>query len=111
MRRGDGRTRVKRMRGVGGRVEEIVEGVRHCFRAMIDRGEQAGAVDANAKWLTRRRAMAYRAIHLFTAQHEFDRSADQSGRHDAEDLRPGHQALGAKAASQKGAANVDLLRG
>ncbi len=81
------------------------------FRAMIDRGQQAVAVDANAKCLAGRRTMAYRAVHLFTAQHEFDRSADQSGRHDAEDLRPGHQALGAEAASQKGAANVDLLRG
>jgi hypothetical protein len=54
VRRGDGRTRVKRMRGVGGRLEEVVEGARHRLRVMIDRGQQAVAVSANAKPLAGR---------------------------------------------------------
>ena len=111
MRGGDGRAGVKRMRGVGGRLEEIVEGARCGLGVMIDRGQQAVAVGADAKPLAGGRAMADRAVHLFAAQHELDRPADQSSRHDAEDLRPGDQALGAEAAAEEGAADMNLLRG
>ena len=49
--------------------------------------------------------MAHRAIHLFTAQHEFDGPADQPGRQDAEQLRTGNKALGAEATAEEGAAD------
>src|SRR5260221_11722473 len=78
---------------------------------MIDRGQHAVAVSADAQRLAGRRTMAHRPVHLFTAEHELDRPADQSGRQDAEDLRPGDEALGAEAAPQEGAANMDRLRG
>jgi hypothetical protein len=92
MRGGDG-ARVERMRGVGGRLEEIIEAARRRFGVMIDRGQQAVTVGANAKPLPGGRTMADGAIHVFAAQHELDRPADQSSRHDAEDLWPGDQAF------------------
>ena len=110
VRCGDGRARVKRVRGVGSRLEEIVEGARCRLRVMADCGQPAVAVSTDAERLPGGRAMTYRTIHLFAAQHELDRPADQSGRHDAEDLRPEDQALGAEAAAQEGAANMDFFR-
>ena len=110
MRGGDGRARVKRMRGVGGRLEEVVEAARHGLGVMIDRGQQAVAVGANAKPLPGGRAVADGAIHVFAAQHELDRPADHSSRHDAEDLWPGDQAFRSEAATQEGAADMNLVR-
>ena len=87
---------IKRMRGVGGRLEEIVEGARRRLGVMVDRGQHAIAVGADAQRLAGRRTMADRAVHLFTAQHELDRLADQPRRQDAEDLRPRDQALASR---------------
>src|SRR5258708_36244279 len=78
---------------------------------MIDCCQPAVAVGADTEPLAGGRTMAHRTVHVLAAQHELDRLADQSGRHDAEDLRPGDQALAAEAAAQEGAANMDLLRG
>ena len=77
---------------------------------MIDRGEHAVAVDADAHGLAGRRAMADRAVHLLTAQHEFDRLADQPRRQDAEHLRSGDKTLGAETAAEEGAADMDIRR-
>jgi hypothetical protein len=88
VRRGDGRAGVKRMRGVGGRLEEIVEGARCGLRVMIDCGQPAVTVGADAEPLAGGRTIAHRTVHLFAAQ-ELDRPADKSGRQDAEDQRPG----------------------
>src|SRR3982074_239446 len=77
---------------------------------MIDRGQQAVAVGADAKPLAGGRTMAHRTVHVFTAQHELDRPADQPGRQDAKDLRSRNQAFRSEAATQEGAANMDLLR-
>src|SRR6202034_2514790 len=107
---GDRRARVERMRGVGGRFEEVVEAARRRLGVMIDRGQQAVVVSANAKPLAGGRAMADGAIHVFTAQHQLDRPADQSSRHDAEYLWPGDQAFRSEAAAQEGAADVNLVR-
>src|SRR6202048_2063532 len=98
------------MRGVGGRLEEIVESARCDLRVMIDRGQQAVAVRPDAKPLAGGRTMAHRTVHVFTAQHELDRPPDQSGRQDAEDLRSRDQALRSEAASEKRAANMNLVR-
>jgi hypothetical protein len=54
--------------------------------------------------------MAYRAVHVLTAQHEFHGLADQLRRQDAEDLRPGEKAFRAEAAAEVRAANMDLVR-
>ena len=75
----DRRARIERVRGVGGRLEEVVEGARHRLGVMIERGQRAIAVGAEAQGLARRRAMADRAVHLLAAQHELDRAADQRG--------------------------------
>ena len=110
VRRGDGRAGIERMRGVGGRLEEVVEGARRRLGVMIDRGQRAVAVGAHAQGLPRRRAMADRAVHLLAAQHQLDRPADQPRRHDAEHLRPRDEALGAEAAAEERTADVDVLR-
>ena len=77
---------------------------------MIERGQRAVAADAQAQPLARRRAMADRAVHLVAAQHQLDRPPDQPGGEDAQDLRPGDQALRAEAAAEERAADKDLLR-
>src|ERR1700716_4346069 len=98
------------MRGIGGRLEEIVKTARCRFGVMIDRGQQAVAVGANAYPLAGGCTMADRAVHLVAAQHQLDRPADQPGRQDSEDLRSGGKALGAEAATEEGAADGALLR-
>src|SRR6267154_4963138 len=98
------------MRGVGGRFVEIVERARYRLGVVVDRGEPAIAVDADAKRLPGRRAVADRTVHMFTAQHELDRLADQPRRQDAKDLRSGNQSLGAEAAAEVRAADMDLVR-
>ena len=110
VRGGDGRAGIERVRDVGGRLEEIVERARRGLGVMVDRRQRAVAVGAQAQRLPRRRAMADRAVHLLAAQHQLDRPADQPRRHDAENLRPGDQALGAEAAAEERAADMDVLR-
>ncbi len=83
----DRRAGVERVRGVGGRFVEVVEGAGGDLGVMIDRGEPARVVDAEAQFLARGGAMADRAVHVFTAQHQLDRPADQPRRQDAEHLR------------------------
>ena len=56
MRRGDGWARIERVRGVRGRLEEIVEGARSRLRVMVDGRQRAIAVRAHAQRLPRRRA-------------------------------------------------------
>ena len=89
VRRRDRRAGIERVRGVGGRFEEVVEGA----------GRGPGVV-ARVPSACRRasvpmrsvcrvgRAMPDGAEHLLAAQHQLDRPADQTGRHDAQDLRP-----------------------
>jgi hypothetical protein len=77
---------------------------------MIDRGQQSVAVDADAQPLAGGRAMAHRAVQVFTAQYELDRPADQPRRHDTENLRSRDQAFRAEAASEERAANMNLVR-
>ncbi len=110
MRGLDGGTGIERVGRIGRRLEEIVERARCGLGVMIERGQTALAVGADAKPLPGRRAMADRAVHLLAAQHQLDGSSDQSGRHDAENLRPGDQALGAEAAAEERAADMNLVR-
>src|SRR5437868_438501 len=110
VRGGNRRARIKRMRGVGGGLEEIVERACCDLRAMIERSQNAIGISADAHALAGRRTMAHGAIHLFTAQHEFDRPADQPRCTNAEHLRPLEQTLRAKAATEIWTANMDLVR-
>ena len=55
-----------------------------------------------------RRAVADGAEHLVAAQHQFHRATRPPRRHDAEDLRPLHQRLGAEAAAEEGRADEDV---
>ncbi len=87
MRRGDGATRVERMRDVGGRLEEVVEGARHGLGPMLERGQLAAIVGADPQGLTGRRPVSHRAVHLLAAQHQLHRLSHHARRHDAEDLR------------------------
>ncbi len=98
------------MRGVGGGFEEIVKRAGRDLRVMIDRRQKTVAIGADAKRLARARTMAHRSVHVFTAQHELHGLADQPGCQDAEHLRSLHEALGAEAAAQEGAADMDFLR-
>ena len=77
---------------------------------MIERGQAPSLSAPMPQPLPRRRTVADRAVHLLAAQHELDRPADQPRRHDAEDLRPGHQPLRAEAAAEERAADLDLVR-
>ncbi len=77
---------------------------------MVEGRQHALAVHADAQRLPRRWSMADGPVHLVAAKHQLDRSADQPGRQNAEDLRPGDEALGAEPTAQKGAADVDVLR-
>ena len=58
------------------------------MRALVEtaaNGQPAFAIGADAQRLPRRRAMADRAVHLVTPQHEFDRTSDQLCGEDAQD--------------------------
>ena len=77
---------------------------------MIDRRQRAVGIGAELHRLARGAAVADRAVHVLAAQHQLDRAAHQLGRHDAEDLRTGHQALGAESTAEERGAHVDVLR-
>ena len=49
VRRGNRWARIERVRCLRGRFDEIVEGARHRLDVMIERGQPALAVDADAK--------------------------------------------------------------
>ena len=110
VRGGNRRTRIKRMRGVGGGLEEIVERARRDLRVMVDRSQNAIGIGADAHPLAGSRTMAHGTIHLFTAQHEFDRPADQPCCKNAEHLRPLEQTFRAEAATEIWTANMDFVR-
>ena len=97
------------MRRVGRRLEEIVERAGDDLGVMVDGGEPVIAVHAHTQSLAGGRAMAHRAVHVFTAQHQLDRFADQLRRQDAEQLRSRDEAFRAEAAAEIGAADMNLL--
>ena len=111
MRRGDGRACIKRMRGVGRWLEEVVERARCRLGVMIDRRQVAIAVRAHAQGLPRRSAVSHRTKHLLATEHQFDRLSDHTGRHDAENLRSGDQSFAPEAAAEERTADVNLVRG
>ena len=55
--------------------------------------------------------MANGSVKLLPFQHELDRPAHEPRRQNSKNLRPGDQALAAKAAAQERAANLNLLGG
>src|SRR4029077_15081101 len=109
MRGRDGGARIKRVRNIGSRLEEIVERARHRLGAMIERDQRAVAVGAKTQGLPRRRAVAHRTEHLVAPEHELDRSAHGAGGNGTENLRSGHQTFGAEAAAEKRTADVNLI--
>jgi hypothetical protein len=62
MRCGDGRARIKRVRSVGRRLEEIVEGARRRLGVMIERRQLAVARRRPSAGLPRRRPMSHRTV-------------------------------------------------
>ena len=76
---------------------------------MIERGQLAAAVRAHAQGLPRRSPVSHRAVHLLAAQHQLDRLSHHTRGDDAENLRPGDEALGAEAAAEERTADVDLV--
>ena len=109
MRRGDGRARIKRMRSVGRRLEEVVEGARRRLRPMIERRQLAVDVGTHPQGLPRRSPVSHRAVHLLATEHQLDRLSHHAGRHDAENLRSRDEAFGAEAAAEERTADVDLV--
>jgi hypothetical protein len=91
--------------------EEIVEAARGCPHMVVDCRQRALAVGAQPERLPRRRAMADRPEHLFPAQHQLHRPPDQACGEDAEGLRPGNHALGAKPTTEEWAEDMDIFRG
>ena len=99
---------VKRMRDPAGRLEEVVERARRGEGVVIDRCEMPVLVGAEAERLPGRRAMPDRAEHLLAPGDQLDRTADQAGGHDAQHLRRPDGALGAEAAAEERALNMDV---
>src|ERR1700722_11683413 len=110
MRCGDGRACIKRMRSIGGRLEEVVKSARRRLGSMIERFKRAVVVGTNPESLSRRRPMPHRTKHLLATEHQLDRFTDHAGCHDAENLRAGDHAFGAKTAAEERTADVDFAR-
>ena len=76
---------------------------------MIEGGQSAVTIRAEAQGLPRQRAVPYWTEHLLAAQHKLDWPARDAGRDDAENLRSRVEAFTAEAAAQERAANVNRL--
>ena len=108
----DRRARIERMRDVGGGLEEVVEACstpswrdgRCSASARRRRPRRCRSVcRVGARWPTGPYICSRRSTSLTGL-------ADEARRQDAEHLRPGHEALGAEAAAEERAADVDVLR-
>jgi hypothetical protein len=60
--------------------------------------------------LAGRWTVADRSVHLVPAKHQLDRSADQPGRHDSQQLRTGHHGFRTEPTAQERATDMDILQ-
>ncbi len=97
----DGGAFIEWQRGIGRRLEKFVEAGRGRNRVVMQGGEAAFAVGADAQLLPGVAAMPDRAIHLCPGEHEFYRPAEHARSQYGQDLRTVEDRLRAEAATQE----------
>jgi len=104
------RARVQRQRCVCSRLEKIVETRRGGERMMMQCGDAAVIVGADAQPLPGRAAMANRAVHLAARIHQLDRTVQHARRDDCKNLRAVCESFRAESATDERRTDQDILR-
>lgn len=105
----DSGTGIKRQRGVGRGLDELVEAGGGGQRVVVERGQMPLRVGADAQLLPGAPAMPDRAEHLRPRQRQLDRPLQHAGRQDRQNLRPVEDRLGAEATAQEWRAQQHIL--
>ena len=105
----EGRGGIDVVRGIGRRLDEIVEAAGRGERVVLERRQPAFAIHAEPQLLARRAPMADRAVHLVARQHQLDRARQHARGEDRQNVVAGQKRLRAEAAAEEGAAQKDVF--